>query len=145
LAVQDILNMNGLAGVFGSLAGSGTVTNSSGTAGTLTFGWTTPSPAAFTGKFARYSDAIPSSLTLSKVGTGTFTIGGNTSDSLGDLIVNQGTVLYSGTGATRFLGNSRQRRRHPDAEQFRDQRKRSSRRRRDRVARNGCHADSRRR
>ena len=99
------LNVNGATALVGSLVGSGVVTNASSTAGTLTFGWDNSSTNAanpWSGTFARYSDGIPSSLNVTKVGTGTFVMSGaNTSQ--GTLTVSQGGVTLN--GATTMIFN----------------------------------------
>ncbi len=98
------LNLNNFSTVLGGLSGSGIVTNSSSTAQTLTTGYDSSS-GTFSGSFARFSDAYPATVNITKVGTGLLSLTG-TSTSSGALVVNQGGVTYLGTGRTGFLANT---------------------------------------
>ncbi len=94
------LNLNNFSTIIGSLAGSGTVTNTLG-AQTLTVGFD-GSSTTFSGQFSRFNDATPGAVTLIKVGAGTMTIASAQnalSGSSGGVTVNGGGLTYSGVGA----------------------------------------------
>ncbi len=88
IAAGATLDINNLGQTVGSLAGAGTVTNSGGTATTLTFGRDDTS-TTFSGVF---NAATAANLALTKLGAGVFTIN-SSSDSLftGALTLNGGT------------------------------------------------------
>ncbi|MGB8169481.1 MAG: autotransporter-associated beta strand repeat-containing protein [Chthoniobacteraceae bacterium] len=95
------LDLNGLSTTLGSLEGSGTVFNSSATAGTLTVGFDN-TPSTFTGTFRRFNDAAPAALAVTKVGSGTLSLTGvqdAASGSTGAVTVSGGAVALTGTGA----------------------------------------------
>ncbi|MDB6076151.1 MAG: hypothetical protein JWO89_3791, partial [Verrucomicrobiaceae bacterium] len=96
-------NINGLNAIIGSLAGSGLVTNISGTAATLRTGFDN-STSTFSGRFAS-ANQVNTSFNLEKIGTGTMNITSNAgagSFSIGALTVSQGTVSLNGAGSTTF-------------------------------------------
>ena len=100
------INMNGFASAIGSLAGSGIVTNATVTPITLTTGWDNTN-TTFSGTFARFNDSplFAASLSVTKVGSGTFTFTGS-GTSTGTLTVNRGAVIYGPNTTTTFLGNT---------------------------------------
>jgi outer membrane autotransporter protein len=89
--------MNGLSGVFGSLAGAGTVTNGGGAAATLTAGGN-GTDTTFSGVIQDGASAV----SLTKTGAGTLTLSGTSTYtgatllSAGNLIVNGSIVTSSG-------------------------------------------------
>ncbi|HYE19884.1 MAG TPA: autotransporter-associated beta strand repeat-containing protein, partial [Tepidisphaeraceae bacterium] len=98
------IDLGGVAGGIGSLAGTGTVVNSSTTAATLTVGGDNAS-TTFAGGVRRFSDSAGAvaSTSLTKVGAGTMTLTG-ASNSAGTLTVAQGAVNFSGATGTGFFG-----------------------------------------
>ena len=98
------LNVNGLANLYGSLGGSGSVT-SSGNPGTLTVGFSN-ADSTFSGAFLRHTDAVILPVNLTKIGTGTMKLTGNTSTANGTLTVQVGGVTFQGAGVNNFLNNS---------------------------------------
>ena len=99
-----VLDINNNATTIGSLAGNGTVTNSNTTTNTLQVGWNNSS-TTFSGAFAASTTGLTttaSSLTVSKVGTGTMLVTGNASTDTGTFNVNGGGVTLSGNGAWAF-------------------------------------------
>ncbi|MCX6839396.1 MAG: autotransporter-associated beta strand repeat-containing protein [Verrucomicrobia bacterium] len=104
LASGTFLNLNSFSGLFGSLIGDGTVTNSSSTAGTLFVGYDNTN-STFGGSFARFSAAAPNTLNVTKIGNGNLTLTG-TSTSTGTQIAAQGALTYSGTGNSLFATNN---------------------------------------
>jgi autotransporter-associated beta strand protein len=103
LASGTFLNLNGASALFGSLTGTGTVTNATSTAGALLVGYDNTN-STFAGSFARFSAAAPNTLNVTKIGTGNLTLTG-TSTSTGIQIAAQGTLTYSGTGNSLFNSN----------------------------------------
>ncbi|GEP44951.1 autotransporter-associated beta strand repeat-containing protein [Brevifollis gellanilyticus] len=100
-------NLNGLATTWGSLAGSGTVFNSSTTAATVTFGFDNTS-TTFSGQIARFSDAVVGSTALQKIGTGVMSMTSAQSfatGSTGAITINGGELNYTGAGKA-FAGTA---------------------------------------
>ena len=94
------LNLNNQATTFGSLAGSGIITSTSGTP-TLTVGFDNTS-TTFSGQFSRFNDATPGAVILTKIGDGTLTLSSaqsGTTGSSGGVTVSGGGLTYSGAGA----------------------------------------------
>jgi len=93
------LNINGNSSLFGSLAGTGFVTNS-GALNTLTVGSSNAS-STFAGSFQRFSDSTVNLINLTKIGTGTMSLTGTTaSTASGTLTLNSssgGGVTFSGS------------------------------------------------
>ena len=101
------INLNNLAGTFGSLAapGTGLVTNTSTTAQTLTVGFSNAS-TTFAGSFIRFNDATVNEINLQKIGGGTMTFTGNTSTASGALTLNStggGGVSFKDNGINNFV------------------------------------------
>ncbi len=99
--VNTGLNLNGLSTILGSLEGTGYVTNSSTTAGTLTVGYNGAS-TTFDGTFLRFNDATLAPVNLTKIGAGMLTLTSNASTSGGTLTINRGTVVYKDAGTRSF-------------------------------------------
>ncbi len=97
------LNLNNVGTVIGSLAGSGTVTNSAGSQ-TLTTGFNNAS-TTFSGQVRRFGDGTLNGLNLTKIGTGTMQMTGAGSNSTGNLSVQGGTIAYNGAGSSSFGNN----------------------------------------
>lgn len=100
-------NLNGVATTWGSLAGAGTVFNSSATANTLTVGFDNTS-TTFSGQVARFSDAVVGSTALQKVGTGVMSMTSAQSfatGSTGAITINGGELNYTGAGKA-FAGTA---------------------------------------
>ena len=99
------LNLNSYAQTIGSLAGSGTVTNSSTTAAVLTLGRDDFTNSVFTGTLTSVNGT---SLALTKVGAGTFTLRPTASSTYtGATTLNGGTFVLdyaSGQALTSSLG-----------------------------------------
>lgn len=87
------VNLNGFNNAFGSLAGSGVVTNT-GAIATLTVGALNGS-SSFSGRLTNES----SGLSLNKVGSGTLTLTGANNDYTGTTTISAGTLALTGTGA----------------------------------------------
>jgi autotransporter-associated beta strand protein len=101
------LNLNGATTVWGSLAGSGTVFNSSTTAATLTVGFDNTS-TTFSGQLKRFNDAVVNGVALQKIGTGTLTMTAAqafASGTTGAITVNGGALKYMDAGAA-FQGTT---------------------------------------
>ena len=105
LASGATFDLRGNAGVIGSLAGSGTVTNTALVAGTLTTGFDNTN-AVFSG--ALLNPFVQGLLSITKVGTGDWNLTANNSGAnlnspnLGTLTVEDGSVTLNGTGALGF-------------------------------------------
>ena len=100
------INLNGNSALFGSLAGTGLVTNT-GALNTLTVGSSNGS-SIFAGSFQRYSDSTVNLINLTKIGTGTMSLtgSGSTSTASGTLTLNStggGGVTFSGNGTNNFV------------------------------------------
>lgn len=83
-----IFDLNGHAIAFGRLTGSGSVINSSSSPAQITLGGN-GGTSSFNGSFSS------GSVTLEKVGTGTFVLQGSSNNSGLNLVVNQGTVVLN--------------------------------------------------
>ncbi|OYW30828.1 MAG: hypothetical protein B7Z47_02925, partial [Chthoniobacter sp. 12-60-6] len=103
LASGTIIDLNGLNGIIGGLAGSGTITNShvAGTAGTLFVGYNNEN-TVFSGSFSKPRLDFPAMVNVVKMGTGVLNLTG-VSNSQGTLVINNGTVLYSGNATSDFV------------------------------------------
>jgi autotransporter-associated beta strand protein len=97
VTANSILDLGGFAQTIGSLAGSGTVTNSGTVAATLTTGGNNSSTT-----FGGVIEDGTSATGLTKVGTGTFTLTGNNTYS-GATNLNAGTIAV---GSNTALGTS---------------------------------------
>ena len=102
------LNINNFAGVFGSLAttgtGTGFVTNTGTTQSTLTVGFDNAS-TTFAGSFQRFNDSTINLINLQKIGTGMMTLKGNTSTASGAITINStggGGLIFKDTGVNNF-------------------------------------------
>ena len=87
-----VLDLNGISQAIGSLAGAGSVANSSAAWSTLTVGNDNSSTL--------FSGVISSSNTLTKTGNGTLTLGGSNT-YLGNTLISSGTLTLTG-GANRL-------------------------------------------
>ncbi|NBV85336.1 MAG: hypothetical protein EBS01_03515, partial [Verrucomicrobia bacterium] len=103
---NSLLNLNGFSSFVASLTGSGVITNSSTTAGSLTVGYDNSS-TTFSGQIQRFSNAgnYTTSTGLVKAGSGSLTLTGS-SNSSGALTVSRGSVVLSGSANTSFLTNT---------------------------------------
>ena len=99
------INLNGNDALFGSLGGTSTsmVTNT-GALKTLTVG-STNANSAFAGSFQRFNDTLVVAMNLTKIGSGTMSLTGNSSTASGALTINSsggGGVTFSGNGVNPF-------------------------------------------
>ena len=93
------LDLAGFADTIGSLAGSGTVTDT-GAAATLTVGFDNTN-TTFSGLFKRFNDATLAAIPLTKIGTGTLTLTGAevaTSGSTGIITIDGGSITFKDSG-----------------------------------------------
>ena len=112
LASGARLNLNGAAAtssIFGSLSGSGEVTNvgtaGSVTAATLTVGFD-GSSTTFSGAFTRDNDSLVNCISLTKIGSGTMTMTGTASTASGSLTVSSGGVTFRDYGTNNFVSGT---------------------------------------
>ncbi|MGC4007429.1 MAG: autotransporter-associated beta strand repeat-containing protein [Pirellulales bacterium] len=107
LNAGTFLNLNAQDATIGSLAGAGTVfnqnINGSATTKTLNVGFNNAS-TTFSGTFTRYTDALPTTFQVNKIGSGTMTLTG-VSNTTSNLQVSQGGVSFAGTGTGLFGTN----------------------------------------
>ena len=94
IGATGAFDMNGFAGVFGSLAGAGTVTNGSGSAAILTVGGNN-TDSTYSGSIQNGTGAV----SLTKTGTGTLTLSGTNSYS-GATTISGGTLAVNGSIAS---------------------------------------------
>ena len=85
--------LNGHNESIGSLTGAGAVTDNSNTPATLTVGNDNTSPAAFSGAISTTTGSNTGALSLTKVGSGTLTLGGAGNTYTGATAVNSGTLI----------------------------------------------------
>ena len=100
IGATGAFDMNGFAGVFGSLAGAGIVTNGSGSAAALTVGGDN-TDSTYSGSIQNGTGAV----SLTKTGTGTLTLSGTNSYS-GATAINGGTLAVNGSIASPVTVNS---------------------------------------
>ncbi len=99
-SASTYLNVAGATTTWGSLAGSGSVFNSSTTAATLVIGYDNTS-TTFSGQFERFNDGAVNGLALQKIGTGTQTLTGVqafATGTSGTITINGGTLRYLDSG-----------------------------------------------
>jgi autotransporter-associated beta strand protein len=107
LASGTRIDLAGNSTALGSIAGSGTIFNSAGTA-TLTTGFDNTN-TSFSGTFSRFNDATLNAVALTKVGTGTLSLTGAQSAAIGTtgtVTVNGGTLAFSGATGAWFGGTA---------------------------------------
>ena len=100
IGATGAFDMNGFVGVFGSLAGAGVMTNGGGSATTLTTGGNN-ADSTYSGIIQDGTNAV----SLTKTGTGTFTLSGANSYS-GATTINGGTLAVNGSIASPVTVNS---------------------------------------
>lgn len=104
LGANTFFNLNNTDGYVGSLSGSGNVYNvaTSGIATGRTLGvGINNASTTFSGSFARWSDALPATYQVIKVGSGTLTLTG-THTTTSNLQVSGGGITYSGASTGVF-------------------------------------------
>ncbi len=98
VTTPGVFMLNGFNQTIGSLAGSGSVTNNSPTAVTLTVGGDNTTPGTFSGVISNATQAGSGALSLTKIGVGTLTFSG-TNTYTGATTINAGGIQVGAAGS----------------------------------------------